>query len=360
MAYKMILVGTGGQGRHWCEKFIPPNVTDGLVEVVAAVDINPVALQNARDFLGLRADQLYTDVDRAFSEHPAQFVGIVTPPAFHERIVDLALDHDMHILSEKPIAATLEASIRVANKVASAGKKMGITMSHRFDQDKTTLRREVKSGQYGELDYLVCRVTCDNRKFASWGRYRHEMLDPLMIEAAGHRFDMLTDLAGAPADTLYAQTWNPRWGEYAGDSQGMAIFRYENGVRAIYESAKTNAVALNPPGREYLRAECEGGTIVLSNRRIQRFTYDSTRQNRHVNEGEGEPVPLIEQGKWSNAWLIDKFVRWLDGGEPMETNVWDNLHAVAMTWAAIQSSRTGAPVHMREFMEAAEARVAMG
>jgi len=24
MAYKVILVGTGGQGRAWCERFLPP------------------------------------------------------------------------------------------------------------------------------------------------------------------------------------------------------------------------------------------------------------------------------------------------------------------------------------------------
>jgi len=358
MPYRMILVGTGGQGRHWCERFIPPNVADGLVEVVAAVDVSADALQNARNFLGLRADQCYRDARQAMDENPADFVAIVTPPAVHEAMVDLALAHDLHVLSEKPIADTLEASIRVANKVASANKKMGVTMSHRFDQDKTTLREEVRSGRYGALDYIVCRVSCDNRVFGSWGRYRHEMLDPLMIEAAGHRFDILTDLADARADTLYAQTWNPRWGEYKGDSQAMAIFHYENGVRAIYESAKTNAVGLNPPGREYLRAECEGGTLILSNRRLQRFVYDPARQNRAEEEGQGEPVALIEQPKWANAWLIDKFVRWLDGGEPMETNVWDNVHAVAMTWAAIESSRTGAPVQLGAFLDAARQRVA--
>ncbi len=57
MAYKMIQVGTGGFGRSWCQKFLPPNIKDGLVEVAAAVDIHPQALNNAKEFLGLRADR---------------------------------------------------------------------------------------------------------------------------------------------------------------------------------------------------------------------------------------------------------------------------------------------------------------
>ncbi len=39
MPYKAILVGTGGQGRAWCARFLPPNIEDGLLQVVAAVDV---------------------------------------------------------------------------------------------------------------------------------------------------------------------------------------------------------------------------------------------------------------------------------------------------------------------------------
>jgi predicted dehydrogenase len=349
----MIQVGTGGHGRNWCRSFLPPNIKDGLVEVVAAADIDARALANAREYLGLRPDQCYTDVQKAFDENPADFCSVVVPPAAHEQIVDLALAHDMHILSEKPISNTLESSIRIAEKVARADKKMAVTMSHRFDQDKSTLRHEIRSGSYGTLDYLVCRVTCDNRKFASWGRYRHEMKDPLMIEAAAHRLDILADLAGGTCETIYAQTWNPPWGEYAGDSQGLALLNFGNGVRAVYESAKTNAVGLNGPGREYIRAECQGATLILDNRGLERFVYDPSQTNRRDQEGQGEEVVLLEQAKWTNAWLIDKFVRWLDGGERMETNVWDNLQAVAMTWAAIESSRTGQVIEVQEFLQSA-------
>lgn len=357
MAYKMILIGTGGQGRLWCQRFLPPNIRDGLVEVVAAVDINPDALANAREFLGLRPDQCYTDARRAFDENPADFCAIVTPPAFHEQMVDLALAHNMHILSEKPIADTLVASVRVAQKVAKAGKKMGITMSHRFDQDKTTLRQEVKSGRYGPLDYLVCRMTSDNRKFGSWGKYRHEMADPELIEAAGHRLDILADLAGAPCQTVYAKAWRPPWAEFAGDCQSLAILTFTNGIQALYESTKANAVGLNGAGREYIRAECRDATIILNNRRLERFLYDPSRQGRFEEEGHGEPIALLEQSKWANTWLIEKFVRWLDGGEPMETSVENNVHAVAMTWAAIQSNRTGQPVQVQELLEQARRQV---
>lgn len=350
MTYRMIQVGTGGFGASWCQRFLPPNIRDGLVEVVAAVDVNPDALENARTYLGLRPDQCYTQIEQAFDRHRADFCTIVVPPAYHESVVDLALSHDLHILSEKPIADSLAASVRIARKVKRAGKKMAVTMSHRFDQDKQTLRHELRSGRYGRLDYLVCRFTCDCRKFASWGKFRHEIPDALLVEGAVHHLDILADLAGANCDTLYAQTWNPPWGEYQGDSQGLVTMHFNNGARALYEGAKTNAVGLNGWAQEYIRAECEQATLILSRRQLERYTYNPDR-SWATAEPPGEAIPLLEQPKWANTWLIEKFVHWLEGGEPMETNVEDNLQSVALIFAAIESSRTGQPVKVQELLQ---------
>ena len=98
MTYKVIQVGTGGWAHAWCKNFLPPNVAQGLIQVVAAVDVNPAALENAKQFLGLRPDQCYTDLLKALDENPADFCTIVVPPAYHERVVDAALAHDLHIL----------------------------------------------------------------------------------------------------------------------------------------------------------------------------------------------------------------------------------------------------------------------
>ena len=74
-------------------------------------------------------------------------------------------------------------------------------------------------------------------------------------------------------------------------------------------------------------------------------------------EGEGVPVPLLQQKKWANTWLVEKFVRWLDGGERMETNVEDNLQSVAHIFAAIDRARTGQVVRVQEFLEKTREKV---
>ena len=70
-----------------------------------------------------------------------------SPPRITRRSSTSRSRTALDILCEKPIADTMAASLRIARKVRAAGRKMAVTMSHRFDQDKTTLRRDRALGR---------------------------------------------------------------------------------------------------------------------------------------------------------------------------------------------------------------------
>ncbi len=350
MPLRMIHVGCGGFGAAWCREFLPPNIADGLIRPVAAVDTNPAVLSNAREHLGLPASRCYTDLRRAFAENPADFCTVVVPPDQHESVVDVAVEHGCHILSEKPVAHTLAASCRIARKVGAAGLKMGVTMSHRFRRDITCFREAVRDPANGPLDYVVCRFTWNARQ--SDGTFRYTMDHPLLIDAAIHHLDLTMDLAGGLCDTVYAQTWRPPWTQMAGHCQGFVLMTAANGVHALYEGADANAVGLNAWMNEYLRAECRDATLVLSHQHIERFAAGGA-----AREGTGQSIALRDQPKWANAWLVEKFARWLAGGEPMETHIDANLQSVALVFAAIESSRRGTPIQVQQLLAESMAAV---
>jgi predicted dehydrogenase len=328
-------------------------VAEGRVEVVAAVDANSAAFVNAERYLGVPRDRCYTSIEQAFEEQAADFCTIVVPPAAHEQVVDRALQRGLNILSEKPIADSLHASVRIANRVERAGIKMAVTMSHRFDQDKTTLRDILRSGKFGKVDYVVMRMTCNCRAPGAWGRFRHEIPDPLLVEAAVHHLDIIADLVDDECESIYAEAWNPTWGHFAGPSQALVTMRFRNGSRALYEGAKSNAVGLNGWTDEYIRAECELGTVILDHRRIECFPHDPDGPWAGAREGSGEQLDLLQQRRWSHAWLIDQFLQWLDGGPPMATRVGDNLRSVLLTHAAIESGHTGRLVKIKDVLDQA-------
>jgi predicted dehydrogenase len=343
---RFVLVGTGAKGLNWCKIDFPHLLRVGKGEVVALVDISRDRLETAREVLDLPPERCYTDLAVALADNEADAITVVVPPEGHEAVVDTGLAHGLHILSEKPIADSMEASCRVAAKVRAAGRKMCVTMSHRFAQDKLSLEARVRSGEYGRLNYIVQRFTHNCREFGSWGGdFRHRMPDPLLIEGSIHHFEMHRALAGANAATIYARSWNPAWGEYAGDSTAVALVEMTNGVHVVYEGAKANAATLNGWGNDYLRAECELGTLELDSRRL-----------RVLHGGPWEPpeskeLPLLSGDVWSNSMLAEMFCDWVDGRrDDHPTDVDDNLQTTAVVFAAIESARSGAPVDVQEFL----------
>ncbi|MFB6138065.1 MAG: Gfo/Idh/MocA family protein [Halobacteriaceae archaeon] len=349
MTHRMIQVGTGSRGETWCKGLLKRGVEDGLIDVVAAVDVNPDVLENATHHLGVPEERLFTDVEEAFSTVDAEFCSAVVPPWSHEEIVDAAVAHDLHVLSEKPIADTLPSAVRIAEKVERAGLKHGVTMSHRFDRDKLTLERLVESGDPGPMDYVVSRFTCDRRYRGNWGSgFRHDMDDPLLIEGSVHHLSYLVGLCDSVPERLYARTWQPPWAEYGGDTQALLQLTMADGTEVVYEGAKANAVGLNDWSDTYVRAECRDATLILDHQDLERHDHDpDPRSIVKAREGEGDPVPLVEDEKVGDHLLLEQFVTWLAGGEPMPTNVWDDLQSVAILEAARQSSQTGEAVDVQ-------------
>jgi predicted dehydrogenase len=341
---RYIIVGTGGFGGTWCQEFLPRLATVGKARVVAAVDLDPSALLNAQQYLGLPPERCYADIQRAFDENPADFAIVVVPPASHERVVDVALEHGCNILSEKPMADSMAACARIYHKVHAAGKKMAVTMSHRFDQDKQTLEAAIKSGEYGRLNYLAYRFTCNYRVFGSWGKFRHSIPDALLIDATVHHFDIIRGLTGADGKIVYAQTWNPPWGEFAGDSTGLLTLSMTSGAHVAYEGAMANASHLDGWGRDYIRAECEFGTLELHRRRLRVL-----RGGPDEAPVEAE-LPMLEQALWMNYWLADMYCDWLRGGPPPPTHLDDNIQCAALLFASIASAHSGEPVDVQGYL----------
>ena len=340
---RYVLIGVGGWGQHWCTRVLPRLKEMGIAEAVAAVDINPDVLPKAH-LIGLDEDRLYTDARAAVREHRPDFVVIVVPPAHHEEMVDLAVEYGCHILSEKPIADSMAACCRIYKKVTQAGFKMAVTMSHRFDQDKQSLEAAIKSGAYGPLNYIVHRFTHNCRAFASWGKFRHEIPDPLLVEGTVHHFDILRALSGSDAKSVYAVTWNPPWGEYQGDSTGLITIEMQNGVKCLYEGAKANASTLNGWEQDYIRAECENGTLELDRRWLRVLRGGAWERPL------AQDLPLLQQPVWLNAWLAELFCRWLNGGPAPANTLEDNIQCSALLFAAIESAHTRQIVDVQEFL----------
>ncbi|MDP8904857.1 MAG: Gfo/Idh/MocA family oxidoreductase [Chloroflexota bacterium] len=344
---RFIHVGTGGWGRRWSDTFLARLVMElGVAEPAAAVDTDARQLRHAQRGYGISARRCYTDLRQALAENRADFIVVAAPPAAHEAVIQLAVENGLHILCEKPLADTMPATARIYHRVQRAGLKLAVTMSHRFDQDKQTLERLVRSGQYGPLSHLAGRLLVNSRRPGEWGFVPHgDVTHPLLIEAATHQFDIVRALAASNARRVYASSWRVGWTERDCDTTALALIEMENGVRALYEGSVSSAATRNGWQAEYWRAECRDAILELDRRRL------TATRGAPQDEPSVEELPLDERPAWSNSWLAEWFVDWLSGGEPPSTTLEDNIHCQALTMAAVESADSGQVVDVKAFLE---------
>ena len=140
MAYDLIQVGTGGRGAHWCGHILPPPVEDGLVNVVAAVDTDPDALENATEYLDLDESACYTDAATAFAEVDADCCTVVVPPWVRVECSGIGILGGFDEEHDPEVAAEDDAPILRITGVAIMGG-VGVSVRYPGESGKEARRR---------------------------------------------------------------------------------------------------------------------------------------------------------------------------------------------------------------------------
>jgi len=332
---RCLMIGAGGMAGGWLHRFYPSFVD--RAEIVALVDIDRKVLNTQADFLGLAKEARFTDFRQAFARVEADYCTVVTPPWVHRACIEAACRRGMDILTEKPIADSWKDVVASYRAVKKAGVKCTVIQNYRYNPPTYTFREVLRSQRLGRLNYIMGRFQADYRGRGAWGAFRHEMPHALLVEGAIHHFDMLRNLAGSPCAQISGHEWNPQWSSFKGESSASYVMKMDGGVVAHYEGDCNGAGHQNNWHREYYRASCERGEVVLDNEQI---VYTVVRDNKTGALTRAE-VPQISPDYKGHEYVIDAHLKWISGGAKPETTIEDNIRSNAMMFAAIEASAKG-------------------
>lgn len=344
---RCIVVGCGGRGGYWTNRVLA-GMKD-QVEVVALVDIDEEALAKGAATHDLPEAALFEDADEAMDAVEADFCLISTPPWIHEENVRSACEHNLPVLMEKPIADTLEASVRIKKMVDQAKLQCVIVQNYRYSPFMLAFHDAVRGGSVGRLSYVVARFAADYNPPKMWGkRFRHEMDHALLIEGSVHHFDMIRNVSGRDCEEIFGYGWIPAWADFAGNSNGLYVMKLTDDAFASYEGSCTTEGYENSWHHEYYRAECEEGAVVVGADNIVKILRVDGAE-----EVVEQPVGIPEQGEA----IVLEFLEYLATGVPPQTAIEDNIKSVGMVFAAIRCDESGQPVNVNEMLAEAEERV---
>lgn len=117
------------------------------VELAAGSDVNPEAVAKAEESCGLKG---YSDWRLMLEEVQPDVVSICTPPFLHREMGVECLQRGIHVICEKPMAATLEDAEALAAAAEKSSAKLMIAYCHRFHGPIRKLKEVLDSGLLGK------------------------------------------------------------------------------------------------------------------------------------------------------------------------------------------------------------------
>jgi myo-inositol 2-dehydrogenase/D-chiro-inositol 1-dehydrogenase len=285
--------------------------------------------------------------DPADALRGADAVIIATPPEHHATAVEAAVDAGVPALCEKPLAADLEETIRLTERVEDAGAVLQVGFQRRFDPGYAEARRLVASGELGRVHLL--RLAAHDPLVA------RDPASDLFRDSSIHDFDLLRWLTGAEVEMVYADGADrgpAAFDRRANPDTAAAIMRLSSGALATF-----GATRLNPLGYD-VRTELLGSrdsvVVGLGPRTPQRSL-----------DAEHGWWPL--EGAWNDYLVrfepayraeLDAFLAVAAGERPSPVTARDGLEAMRIAVAATASVREQRAVGLAEIPTARTAAVA--
>lgn len=333
---RAVLCGCGAMAKGWLKAIADTPEIRSTVQVVGLVDVNPAAAEKLAEEFGLGDAVIGSDLADVLSRSSADLVFDVVIPSARHDVVSTALVHGCHVLSEKPMASSIEEGRSLIARSEAAGKIHAVVQNRRFISGIRRIRRLIESGALGDLT----AIHCDFFIGAHFGGFREQMDNVLLLDMAIHTFDAARFVAGKIPVAVYCHESNPRGSWYAHGAAANAIFEFSDDVTFTYRGS-WSAEGANTSWESQWRIIGTKGTLLWDGAdNFQAGVVAGPGGFFRPIEPIDVPMPADEAQTHGHASVISDFLKAIRTGEKPETVSNDNINSLAMVFAAIESART--------------------
>lgn len=346
---RLLHAGLGSWGRDWARNVVP-----ALTEVrgVGWVDPSAASREQAQQAAGVPADRCFSSVGDALAGAGGADAALVTTDLpHHVEVVRAALEAGLHVLVEKPFAATVAEARGLVELAEQQHRLLMVSQNYRFHSVVRKVVEVVRSGELGPVD----EVNIDFRRLSEpidgVPKRHHLEEQPLLIDMSIHHFDLLRLVLGSEPRRVDLRTWQPRWSPFSGPPAGAGIMEFANGVVVSYRGNWLSRGEATPWSGDW-RMQCERGEILWAGRG-DRGSRQERLQIRRRRGGPGsdfeeETVTLEPVRYQDRAGALHEFAQAILEGRSPETSGRDNLGTLALMEAAVASAARSAPVDVEE------------
>jgi predicted dehydrogenase len=247
-------------------------------EVVAGVDVSPDAREHFENKWG--GVKTYESHEAMYDDAHPDAVVVTTPNKFHAPAAIDAFDRDISVLTEKPLADTLENAEAIA-RAHEASDGVGMVGFHnRFASLSSVAHDYVTGGDFGEVTHVetayVRRRGIPGR--GTWFVSKELSGGGALVDIGVHILDLTLHLMGFPEIEHVSGSTRREFGgedDYAylhmwgDDAEGELDFDVEDSATALIRTADGRTINLevawasNSPGRKSIKLRGTDGGATL-------------------------------------------------------------------------------------------------
>ncbi len=320
-----VILGCGLISGRWIRALS----ADSRVTVAALVDADPEAAERVSQRCGLAGVPWFPDLDSALAAAEARVVVNLTPADVHALHTRTALEHGLHVLTEKPLALQLPEAQELTRLARSRGLVLAVMSNRGHDARFLAFRDLVHatgSGPYAVSEEVFVRLPA--------AEFRSRLPFPALQDLAVHAFDQIQQIIpAAPTSITCAETPLPILGAHCSIASATvhftdgSVFTFRGGFSGVgHRTCADGHWRIDLP-----RAGCrwDGADTVVT-------LHDADPDQPSLTH---LPTPSDGHGPRITA-MVDA----VHGGPPLP----DGLGSIALLDAALRSANTGEPADVLE------------
>ena len=306
--------------------------------LVGGADPNPVLQDRFRERTG--CNQVYGEYEALLDAQTPDAVFVFSATAHHAPIVELCAARGIHVMVEKPMAATLEQADRMLTAAQRHQICLMVNWPTAWSRPLHTAHRLVGEGAIGQLWQLTWRGGhCGPDELGCSDEFCGFLFDPQLNGAgafndySGYGASLCVHFLGRP-HSVVAMAGRLLKTHLPVDDNGIMVLRYPQALCRL-EMTWTEAVP-HVPSHDVVLYGTEG-TIAVGNQ-----VTVHTRQNREGTEAELDELSVSERNAATH------FLHCIRSGQPPQgtTNATQSRHAQEIMEAGLQAATSGVEVSL--------------
>ncbi|MCK4295567.1 MAG: Gfo/Idh/MocA family oxidoreductase [Candidatus Marinimicrobia bacterium] len=177
--------------------------------------------------------KIYSDYHIMLRQEEIDVCSICTESGYHAEIALYCLNHNKHVIVEKPMAMSISDANKMIQTAKQNNLKLAVCHQNRFNKPIQKLKRAIDEGRFGHIFAGTARVLWNRDKAyydkADW-RGTWELDGGCLINQCTHNIDLLQWMIGSEIKSVYGQTANYSHPYIQTEDYGSIIIKFANGA----------------------------------------------------------------------------------------------------------------------------------